>query len=771
MSASDIPCPACDEPVPTGSPACPSCGIRLLGQDAARLWEVNQQIAVLRREADALLVSMRRTGPVSVAAPAGTPPGAWQATPYPSAGAPVPSPTRISGQLLLLGFGALLLLSAVSVFVLVAWTLIGVVGQALILTVVTVGSAVASLAASTHRLTAAAHTATVIAIGVSVLMALGAWSLGLAGADALSFPAYVAVAGPVLALLWWGYDAITARQWSPTGATSAYLPAAVTALAAAGASAVDTAAATDLLLGVGLLVVAGALLGLARVVRRVLPSRRSSAPATTAAVLALVVAGSGALVLLATAYDLGLEVLDRYPAALALLVLGALLLTVPVAWLTGREPGPGTSAEPAVPAASTRTAPAVTSVLRLAGAALAALAVGTVLLDVPDVAWAVASAAASVALAVLALRPAPAVLARVAGLLAPGAAAVVVLTVEGGSRTLADLLRGGEVQPWVPVAAEVALPALWAAACALHLAGALSGGHTGAAQRAALAATGVVLGGTVALLLAVVHGTWQWTVPAGLVWVVTAAVVARAAAVRTTASDRSTVGAAVVEAVHEPWRPVHTAALLAVVYAVVPLGQLLAEATDGRVQAAGFFVVAAAIAWYAAAPGRLPAGYLSAVLVSVGNAVLVGELGADQVEFFTLPSAAAFALLGLVQHRAAGDTPPGTVLTMGPALAIALVPSLAVATTGDGVLRLLLVVLAGGTALLLGVLLALRAPVLAGSGTLGVVAFAQGSPYLAYVPAWVLLASAGVALLTIGVVWEAALARGRQLGRWVHELR
>jgi hypothetical protein len=763
MSASDIACPACDGPVPPGTPACPSCGIRLVGQDAARLWEVNQQIAVLRREADSLLASMRR-GPVPAAAPAGAPSGPWQPDPYPRSGVPVHPPRRLTGQQLLLGFGALLLLSAVSVFVLVAWTLIGVVGQALILTVVTVGSAVASLAASTHRLTAAAHTAAVIAIGVSVLMALGAWSLGLAGADALSFPAYVVVAGPVLALLWCGYDAMTARAWSPTGATSAYLPAAVTALAAAGVAATDTATATDLLLGVGLLVVAAALLALAAVVRRALPSRRSAAPATTAGVLAVLVAGSGVLALLATAYDLGLGVLERYPAALALLVLGALLLVLPVSVLTGREPGPAPSDPVPTPAAPTRTAPTATSVVRLAGAALAALALGTALLDVPDVAWAAVSAAASVVLAVLALRSAPAAVVRVVGLLAPGAAAVVVLTVEGGSRTLADLLRGGEGQPWVPVAVEVALPALWAAACALHAAGALSTRHADT-RGTALPASGAVLGGTVALLLAVAHGTWQWTVPAGLAWVVLAAVLARAASVRLTEDAAATEGAP------QPWRPVHATALLAVAYAVVPLGQLLAEATDGRVQAAGFFVVAAAIAWYAAAPGRLPAGYLSAVLVSVGNAVLVDELGADQVELFTLPSAAAFALLGLAQHRTARGTAPGTVLTMGPALAIALVPSLAVATTGDGVLRLLLVVLAGGAALLLGVLLALRAPVLAGSGTLGVVAFAQGSPYLAYVPAWVLLASAGLALLAIGVLWEAALARGRRLGRWVHGLR
>lgn len=736
MSVDAVPCPACDEPVPPGAPACRACGIRLVGQDAARLWVVNQQIGALRREADSLLASMRGPAPVA----AGATPGPWHPTPR----------RRVSGQTLLLGFGALLLLSAVSVFVLVAWSLIGVAGQALVLTGVTVGSACASLAASRRGLSAAAHTAAVLAVGVSVLMALGAWSLGLAGADELSFPTYVAVAGPVLALLWWGYDALTARAWSLTGATSAYLPAAVAALAAAGACAVETASTTDLLLGVGLLVVPGGLLGLAVAVDRVLSPRRRLAPASTARLLAVAVAGGGVLVLLATAYDLGLGLLDRYPAALALVVLGGLLLAVPVALLTGSEPG----------AAPTPIGTVLDRVLRTTGAALVALAGWTVLLDLPDAAWAVASAIASLALAVAALRSAPVALARVAlarvaGVVAPGAAVAVVLAVEGGGRTLADLLRGDEGAPWSPAAVEVALPALWAAACVLHVVRSLSVREGEVLPRTTPAAAGVVLGGIGALLLAVAHGTWQWTVPAGLVWVVLAAVVARVASVR----DSLT------------WLAVHAAALLAVAYAVVPLGQLLAEAADGRVQAAGFFVVAGAIAWYAAAPGRLPAGYLSAALVSVGNAVLVDELGADQVELFTLPAAAAFALLGLAQHRAARGTSPESMLTMGPALAIALVPSLAVATTGDDVLRLLLVVLAGGAALLLGLQHALRAPVLAGSGILGVVALAQGSPYLAYVPAWVLLASAGAVLLTVGVAWESALAGGRQVGRWVHGLR
>jgi hypothetical protein len=776
MTVSDIPCPACDEPVPPGAPACPACGIRLVGQDAARLWQVNQQIAVLSREAESLLASMR----VPVPAPpvpthlvpgmpgvagAAADPGPWQPPAYPLAPHPHPvAPRRSAGQQLLLGFGALLLLSAVSVFALVAWTLIGIAGQALILTCVTVGAAASSRAASTHRLPAAAHTAAVIAVGVSALMALGAWSLGLAGADELSFAAFVVVAGPVLALVWLGYDALTARVWSPTGATSVYLPSAVLALGCAGVSAVDAAGPGDVLRGVGLLAVAAALVALAVVVRRVLTVRRSGLPSATALVLALVVAaGAVLLLLLVTTYDLERGLTDRYAAALALLVLGVALLAVPVRLLTGRAV-PGSPA-PAAPAARGVTAP---SAPRLAGAALGVLAAGSVLLDVPDLGWAAVSVVASVVLAVLALRSAPPALVWSAGVLAPGAAAAVVLTVEGGARTLADLVRGDVVEPWVPVALEVALPAVWAAACAVHLVRALVArasvtvADSAGAAVVAPAAAGVVLGGTAAQLLGVLHAPWEWTVPIGLAWTVTALVLARAASVRTT-QDRQ-----------PGWSSVHAAALLAAGYAVVPLLQLLVEGADGRVQAAGCWVVAAAVAWYASAPGRLEAGYVAAALVSGGNGLLVWELGGDQVELYTLPAAAAFAVLGVAQHRAARAADPGrhpsTMLTSAPALAVALVPSLLVAVTGDEVLRLLLVVLAGMALLVLGVARALQAPVLLGALTLGLVALVQGSPFLAYVPAWVLLASAGAALLAIGVLWESAVARGQQLGRWVHGL-
>ena len=172
MSVPDLACPACSAPFTPGAAACPACGIRLVGPDAMRLWEVDQQIAALRAEAAGLLESMRAPLPAGSVASTVAAHGA---------GRPERRAARLTGQGLLLGFGALLLLSAVSVFVLVAWTLIGVVGQAVLLTGATVTAALASRAASTRGLRAAAHTSAVIAIGVSVLMAQGAYSLDVAG--------------------------------------------------------------------------------------------------------------------------------------------------------------------------------------------------------------------------------------------------------------------------------------------------------------------------------------------------------------------------------------------------------------------------------------------------------------------------------------------------------------------------------------------------------------------------------------------------------------
>ncbi|CAM3624701.1 hypothetical protein NOMA109596_04055 [Nocardioides marinus] len=720
MSASEVLCPACRAPFAPGAAACPACGIRLVGPDAVRLWQVDQQIAALRAEAAGLLESMRAPLPAGSVGASAAAHGAAQ---------PERRAATLTGQGLLLGFGALLLLSAVSVFVLVAWTLIGVVGQAVLLTGATVTAALASRAASTRGLRAAAHTSAVIAVGVSVLMAQGAYSLDVAGLADLTGTRYAAVAALVLAGLWCGYDALTGRSWSPTGWTSAYLPAAVLAVAVAAVSLLVSIEPGGLVLGVGLLAVAALMGGLAVVLHAVLDTRRRRQPVGVAVLLAVSSGVLGAVVLVLTAYDLDLGRPERYVSGAVLVLLAVVLSGAPayVAERLGRS-----NARPDLWTTGTR----------LPAALAASLGAGTVLLDVPGWGWAVASVAASLLLAASA-RTLPRLVARAAALVAPLAATLVVLTVETSTRSVAALVRGGAgVVDTVPVPVEVALLGLWALACLVLLVLTPSCGY---------ARAGLSLGGTAALLLAVAHGPWEATVPAGIAWVVLALAAARAAAVRGRATD-------------------HLVAGLTACYGVVPLAQLLVEGADPVLQAAGAWALAGGVAWYASAPGRLAVGHLAALLVSLGHVLLVSRWDGAVLEAYTLPAAAAFAVLGVLQHRA-GRPAPGSVLTMGPALSIALTPTLVLAVGTDDLPRLALVLVAGIACLVVGAGRGLRAPLLAGAATLGVVALMQGSPYLAYVPTWLLLGLAGAVLLTLGVAWESALNAGRQVGRWAHALR
>ena len=50
-----VPCPSCGQPVVAPCASCGTCGIRLTGPDAVRLWEVDQQLATLGGERRELL--------------------------------------------------------------------------------------------------------------------------------------------------------------------------------------------------------------------------------------------------------------------------------------------------------------------------------------------------------------------------------------------------------------------------------------------------------------------------------------------------------------------------------------------------------------------------------------------------------------------------------------------------------------------------------------------------------------------------------------------
>jgi hypothetical protein len=230
-------CPGCDAPFRAGAPACPSCGLKLSGATAAKLWQVDQQLATLQRRRQTLLGELRfetratsrpRLGDGPAAAPATAPATATApAAAVPAApvfaadrsAAPVAGPSvqatvaqrpphrpastspELTPQVLLLGLGALLLLTASIVFVAVAWDLIGLVGQVLVLLTVTLLIGAGSVWAERRRLTASAEWLAALAVGMLVVDLLAARAKGLGGLESLEPGLYTGVAALVVAFV------------------------------------------------------------------------------------------------------------------------------------------------------------------------------------------------------------------------------------------------------------------------------------------------------------------------------------------------------------------------------------------------------------------------------------------------------------------------------------------------------------------------------------------------------------------------------------------
>jgi hypothetical protein len=155
-------CAVCGRPTgDVGAGPCPSCGLPAAAHAALVVARIGTTLSELARDRDALLASLRAAapGPPPAARPVTAPAEApiWAPPPAPRATTPPPFPPpafpppaafppptappprparRLSPQQVLLGLGALLLVTAALAFVAVAWTRLGLVFQAgLMLTV------------------------------------------------------------------------------------------------------------------------------------------------------------------------------------------------------------------------------------------------------------------------------------------------------------------------------------------------------------------------------------------------------------------------------------------------------------------------------------------------------------------------------------------------------------------------------------------------------------------------------------------------------------
>jgi hypothetical protein len=696
-------CPNCAAQLQAGVPACPSCGLRLQGPDAGRLWQVDQELARLGEERRRLVGALLE--------PEGVRP-----TPAPAA-AGVPR-RSLSGQQVLLGLGALLLLSAAAFFLVVVWIVVGLLGQAAIMLALTVGAAAGARWATLRHLPAAAETGAVLTSGLLLIDASAAHALGLAGLDRVPLDVYGAVATPVIAAALLGAERWLprVRDGRPLRRVLTYWPVAVAMVALTPWCLLSVVGPSGNGLVAGLAIVALADACVAAVAHRRLRAPRPGVAEAPALLGALVNATAFLVGGLAIGYDPGRGVADRWTAA-ALLALGAAAALLAV-WQR-RSRGRGLTAALVVTVVLVAGIPLMdASSVVLVLLALVAAAVGSTLGR-----WAVPAG----------------------GVVVVGYLAVVLLRASDAVSLHALTGTGLDVESLAVDPRDVAvmvLPAI--GAVALAMLALVRTRHTGW-----VVATGLAVFGTaVTALAAAPAGAWTLTT----VVLAVGSVATAAAAAWHRRGPAVPLGSAIER----------TALLGATAYGVVAVVSTADVSTD-RVGAV-LVALGVSVLAYAACPGRLLAGYVGSLLVSAGVDTWLATAGVETVEAYTLPLAALLAALGAVQWSQDHSLP--TTLVAGPALGVALLPS-TLKAIGDGdTVRLAAVTALGIVALLLGLTRMWRAPVTVGAVVLVVVALTQGGPLMAYVPGWLTMGLAGALLLAVGVAWERAVLAGRRAHAW-----
>ncbi|MFI5492288.1 SCO7613 C-terminal domain-containing membrane protein [Actinoplanes sp. NPDC051859] len=131
------------------------------------------------------------------------------------------------------------------------------------------------------------------------------------------------------------------------------------------------------------------------------------------------------------------------------------------------------------------------------------------------------------------------------------------------------------------------------------------------------------------------------------------------------------------------------------------------------------------------------------------------------VEAYTIPLAVVALLAGWLTRR---RTPVSSWLAYGPALAAALLPTLATVLTGEGEpLRRLLLGVAALAVVVAGAQFRLQAPVVTGGAVLVLVALHEAARVWDLVPRWIPLAAAGLLLVGLAMTLER---RRRDLARF-----
>ena len=816
-------CPDC-RGLLDSSATCTACGLRVSGPLALQLWH-----AMVR--ADGLVEQLRAAstqlqparGPVAQDASVLVPP----AQPRP----PTVRHRRLpaaSVPVVLLSLGALCLLVAAGVFIAVTWGLLGLTGRTLVLVGVTAALAAVAVVLTRKSLRGAAETFWLIVSGMLALDLVAAESAGLAGLDALSWRGTGALVGGALLVLGTGVG-VWARRQPVTrldGVQAVAVLGALVVCATNAWAAENNAVAST---------VAVPLLGAAFVLLRRLVPLAAYGLGALAATTWLVLLGVGweraldsaalatwwsdvrgwpllAAALLAAAVVHVPGVPDRARPVLAGLAL------VPLVLLANGPQTAGTPTRDLLVACGTLLVLSMVSALAprawaRGAAALTVVGIAALALWLAVGPWQVLSTLQTDG------RMDPALFliaqddnaASWSNLLA---ALTVVLAAAGLHRHVGAARREAAVQALGAVApAVVALgafvlvlelePALWAGVLAGALATATAGGaawwsrdRTPAAPLGSLATAYLALvtlyAASAADLLLALTTTTLFLVLGGVAVLRESAGAPLSAAITTALSALA--GGWALLSWGQTWgAETDTRAVTLAVYAglagvlVAPLARrastrvtlelssvalavLATLSTTDQESAAMVLTIAGSAVCLVAVTHRDRAllGWASTVVLG-GATLLRFDAGVSLPELYTLPAAALLVAAGV--HRLRTDADSNSFTVLGSGLVLALLPSLLIALDEPVSLRGALIGAGGVLVLAAGVQQRLAAPFALGALTTAVLAVRHLGPVAEAVPRWISLGGVGLALLAVGVTWEARRRNVATAQRYLTALR
>jgi len=168
-------------------------------------------------------------------------------------------------------------------------------------------------------------------------------------------------------------------------------------------------------------------------------------------------------------------------------------------------------------------------------------------------------------------------------------------------------------------------------------------------------------------------------------------------------------------------------------------------------------------------PDRRFVGWLGGALLAIASWVRLWDVGVNAPEAYTLPSAVALAIAGVVYLRRHPRS--STVTALAPSLSLGLVPSLLWVMWEPAGPRSVLLGTACLALLVLGVRLKWTAPVVFAATVGALLVLRHVFPAADAVPQWVLIGLAGTLLVAMGITWERRIQEARAVLGYVRALR